>query len=572
MHEVRRRGRGDLESPRVPPLLPPRVERRKPEGEGQVHPVRRGDECPQPSAVPEPRRPDPERRVTTELRPYQDAAFAALRERMAANVRRLLLVAPTGAGKGTLLAFMIARSVARGKRVLFIVAGRQLVDEFSQRLERQYAVQHGVVMAGHWRRNATWPVQVASVDTLASMLRRGEQLPPADLVILDEADLARADRFERPLAAYPDAFVIGVTATPVRADGKGLGALFDDLIVAATPRELIAQGFLSDYDGLVFESALDAETLRAAGRSDRAAEEAYQQLSAAKREMLNGDIVEKWHSFAAGRRTVGFAMTREHSRQIVERFNAERHHGAPIAKAEHVDGTMAWDVRQGIVGRIRSGESQIVSNVGILGRGVDIPSLEVCAFWRPTASLALFLQQAGRVLRTSPETGKRDALYLDHVGNVARHGLPDDDRQWSLADGIVPQEGDEQKATPLRECKKCRAVYMARKLACPRCGAVPEVKAQQTEIVEVADVKATPMRQARGHGYDPREDVREARRLEWFMKQAIAHGRKPRWAGHVFAGKDQSRMPSDAVLAKVAAQLGHEFTDGAWRPLKRSAA
>jgi DNA repair protein RadD len=510
--------------------------------------------------------------VTTALRPYQEHAFARLRERMAANVRRLMLVAPTGAGKGTLLAYMIARSVGRGKRVLFVVAGRQLVDEFSHRVHTQFGVEHGVVMAGHWRRNPNWPVQIASVDTLASMVRKGKPLPPAELVIVDEADQARAERFEKVLAAYPQAFVIGVTATPVRADGKGLGSLFNELIVAATPRELIGQGYLADYDGLVFESALDAETLRAASRSDKAAEAAYDALSAAKREMLNGDIVEKWAAFAAGRRTVGFAMKIEHSRQIVERFNAERLHGAPICRAEHVDGEMDWPTRQAIIARVRSGETQIVSNVGVLGRGVDIPSLEVCAFWRPTASLALYLQQAGRVLRTSPETGKRDALYLDHVGNVARHGLPDDEREWSLAEGLVARDEDELKATPLRECKKCLAVYMARKLACPRCGAVPEVKAQQTEIVEVADVKATPMRQARGQGYDPREDVREARRLEWFVKQAIAHGRKPRWAGHVFAGKDQSRMPSDAVLAKVAAQLGHEFTDGAWRPLKRSAA
>lgn len=511
--------------------------------------------------------------MSTQLRPYQEAAFAQLRERMAANVRRLLLVAPTGAGKGTLLAFMIARAVAKGKRVLFVVAGRQLVDEFSQRIEKQFGVQHGVLMAGHWRRNPVWPVQVASVDTLASMLRRGEALPPADLVIVDEADLARADRFEKPLAAFPDAFVIGVTATPVRADGKGLGSLFAELIVAATPRELIVQGFLSDYDGLVFESSLDAEAMKLAARSDEGAKRAYAELSASKREMLNGDIVEKWHAFAAGRRTVGFAMTREHSRQIVERFNAERHHGAPIARAEHVDGEMAWDVRQGIVARIKSGETQIVSNVGILGRGVDIPCLEVCAFWRPTASVALFLQQAGRVLRTSPETGKRDALYLDHVGNVQRHGLPDDDRRWSLADGIIRDADEDEKPVATRTCAKCRAVYLARKLACPRCGAMPEVKPRQQEIVEVADVKATPMRQARGHGFDPHEDVREARRLEWFVKQAISRGHNPRWAGHVYAGKDQSRMPSDAVLARVAAGLGHAWhPDTKWQPIPRKVA
>ncbi len=490
--------------------------------------------------------------MSTTLRPYQSAAVEALRQGMTRGVRRQLLVSPTGSGKGTLLAAMISIAVARGKRVLFIVAGRQLVDEFSQRLDRQYGVDHGVIMSGHARSRRNVSVQIASIDTLASYLRRGLTLPAADLVILDEADLARSERFEKTLAAYENAFVIGTTATPIRADGKGLGALFASMVVAATPRELIEQGYLAPYDGFAFKP-INTEGIRTiAGDFD--AESLDLVLQGKEGEKLAGDVIEQWQSHAAGRRTLLFAVTRRHSRELVARFNAERHHGAPIAVAEHVDGESSLEERAALYARVLRGETQVVSNVGVISRGVDWPCLEVCAFLRPTKSLALFMQQAGRVFRPSPETGKTHATFLDHAGNVMRHGLPDQPRTWSLADGLQRSPDGQGDIVPLKTCENCFAIFAAGVPSCPVCGkaiAQPAL-APAKSLSEVRAVEVIPFDQL-GAGAQ-QEAIRDSKKLHALMRTAIAKGYSAGWAGHVFAGKDQSRMPSRDVLDRIYAQ------------------
>jgi DNA repair protein RadD len=489
----------------------------------------------------------------TTLRPYQVDAVEALRRGMAAGIRRQLLVSPTGSGKGTLLASMIAIAVSRGKHVLFVVAGRQLVAEFSERLWRQYAVDHGVVMAGHERAKPWLPVQVASVDTLASHIRRGHPLPAADLVIVDEADLARANRFEQPLAAYPNAFVIGCTATPVRADGKGLGSLFQSLHVATTPRELIEAGYLARYDGWAFEP-LDTSGVRTKG-GDFDADALDLVLQGKVGEQLAGDIVKQWHAHAVGRRTVLFAVSRRHSRDLVERFNAERVHGAPIAHAEHVDGEMPFGEREAVRARILAGETQVVCNVGVLCRGVDWPALEVAVFARPTKSLALYLQQAGRVFRTSPETGKSHATFLDHAGNIERHGAPDEDREWSLAEGIVRAREGAERLSAIMTCK-CRAIFETRLGKCPSCGKPVPARSSpdQRALTEITEVRAVPVAEIAARRTAGQESA-DARRLESLVRSAILKGRNLRWAGHVFAGKDKSQMPDDAVLERIAANV-----------------
>jgi len=494
-----------------------------------------------------------------ELRDYQAASVERIRTLMLAGQRRICLVAPTGSGKGSTIAYMIHGAAVKGKRVLFLVAGRQLVDEFSQRLERQLGVAHGVLMAGHWRRQDEQPVQVASVDTLASYVRNQRALPPADLVILDEADLSVAERFASVLARYPQAFVIGMTATPVRADGKGLGRLFGELVVAATPAALIARGYLAPYDGVALVSRLSDEEVSRAGRSDDGAQSVWDALEDKRRSQIVGDCVQEWvaHVGIGSRRpdgqvraapapTVGFAMTREHSREVVKAFNDARVHGAPVGVAIHIDGDTKLSERDRVHEAMRQGEIHVVSNVGVMGRGVDWPLLEACAFWRPTQSLALHLQMAGRVLR--PHPGKVGAFYLDHVGNFARHGLPDDDRDWSLEDGEAPSR-DVAKLEPTTTCWKCAAVFLSGR-PCPRCGTVTQAKPRALpekvagEAVSIRDVKR-----------ELPEDVRMERALYALIAVGIAKGLPPSWGAGVGSRKWKQPMPDGAKVNRIAAQV-----------------
>jgi DNA repair protein RadD len=265
------------------------------------------------------------------LRDYQLRALADLRARVGSGRRRVLLVAPTGSGKTTIAAEMIRGAIGRDGAVLFLAHRKELIDQCSQRLDG-VGVDHGVVMAQH-RRSAPWcPVQVASIPTLAKRLDR---LPRATLVIVDEAHHARAGTYSAVLQHYPSAPVIGLTATPWRLDNKGLGELFEDTVVASTPRELISQGHLVPFTGFAYDvPKLDQVKKVGADYNQHGLELV---MAGSK---LAGNIVEQWHIHCAGKRTVVFAVTVKHSQDLVQRF---REAGVD---AEHLDGTTPTSERE----------------------------------------------------------------------------------------------------------------------------------------------------------------------------------------------------------------------------------
>lgn len=388
------------------------------------------------------------------LRPYQRAAIEQLREKMACGLRRLLLVIPTGGGKTTVAAEMIHGAVARGRRVLFLAHRKELIDQASQRLD-QFAVPHGVIMAGHRRHNPLHPVQVASVQTL---VRRRK--PDADLVIVDEAHHARATTYQKILDHYPRAPVIGLTATPWRTDGRGLGELFEDLVSPTSIADLTAQGYLVPVTGFAYDSP-DLRQVRTRGGDY---ERKGLELAMGSR-VIAGHIVERYLE-QRGKRAVLFAASVKHSLDLVERFRAAG------VRAEHLDGETEKDTREAILARLASGETEVVSNVGVLTEGWDCPAVEICILARPTQSVALYLQMVGRVLRPAP--GKTVARIHDHAGAVLMHGLPGMERDISLTADVSVKAKGEREVAPLKQCLSCYAIYEARSRACPMCGWEPE--------------------------------------------------------------------------------------------------
>jgi hypothetical protein len=252
-----------------------------------------------------------------------DNLRAALARLMAERRRpRVLLVSPTGSGKTTIAAAIIRSAVGRGHGVLFLAHRRELLDQCSERLDG-VGIDHGVIQSGHPRDLPGLPVQVASVQTL---VRRELQVAPK-LIIIDEAHRARAKTYDKIIALFPEAVIIGLTATPLRMDDRGLGELFEELVEAETPAGLIARGHLVGYAGFAYSSPdLSEVKKRGSDYDDKGLERVM-----GSRKIL-GDIVEQWQLHAAGKRTVVFAVTVAHSLQIVERFR-----DVGVA-AEHVDG------------------------------------------------------------------------------------------------------------------------------------------------------------------------------------------------------------------------------------------
>lgn len=454
------------------------------------------------------------------LRPYQLDAIERVRGCVREGVRRILLVSPTGSGKTTVASELIRLVVARGNRALFVAHRRELITQAYQRLldfgfEPE---QVGVIMATDPRRRPGAVVQVASIDTL-----RNRAKPRAELVIVDECHRALARSYRDLAEHYPKAVHLGLTATPYRADGKGLGDAYDDIVVVAWPRELIAEGFLVEPRVFTVPPSalpdLSAVSVRAGDYDQRALEEAVDQRS------LVGNLVEHWRKHADAVRTVVFATSVAHSKHINERFRE-----AGIA-SEHLDGETPVDERDAILARLESGATRIVASVGTLTEGWDQPSVKCAILARPTKSTGLYLQMAGRILR--PYQGQQ-AIILDHAGCVMEHGLPQDDRAFSLGGTKKKRNGAAGEA-PAKTCPECFAVLALSIRVCPACGTVLSVPKDDVEETPDELVEVT---------------VDDVRRLEWQRLQALAslRGYKEGWAYHRYREKFGD-PPSAAIKA-----------------------
>lgn len=404
-----------------------------------------------------------------DLRPYQRDVV----ERLATTAhRRPLLVAPTGAGKTVIAAEMIRR--ARGP-VLFLAHRRELISQASRKLFDQ-GVDFGIIQAGSNARPGQ-RVQVASVQTLWSRAMRSTvmDLPPADLVIVDEAHRGRARTYRKILDSYPAATIMGLTATPCRGDGRGLGSVFDGLVECPSVRELIGLGFLVPTR-VYAPSRPDLTGVRTA-QGDYVATQLAERMDKAQ---LVGDIVEHWHKLAERRKTVVFASSVAHSVHLRDEF---RRAGV---WAEHIDGSTPVDERDQILQRLAEGEIEVVTNFGVLTEGWDCPAASCCVLARPTKHLGLYRQMAGRVLR--PFEDKADALILDHAGAVFTHGFVEDDIQWTLAEDRRAENraiGGRRGVTgrDLATCPECAAVRWSGQ-PCASCGWRPRPKPRSVDVAD----------------------------------------------------------------------------------------
>lgn len=383
---------------------------------------------------------------------YQENAVQRITEAIRAGQRRILLVAPTGSGKGTLATWMIVRATEKKKRVLFLVNRRELVKDTSRRLDK-LGLDHGVIMADHPRRRPWLNVHIASIDTL----RNRETLPPADLIFVDECHFSLSDGWRKVLDYYTSP-VIGMTATPIRQDGRGLGEFFQVLIEGPQAVDLIERGFLVPARIFAPSTPDVSKVKKTAGEYNQ-----KQLACVVDRGGLIGDIVQNWRNVAENRPTVAFAVSVDHSRHIVDQFSAAG------VRAVHVDANTPDEDRDQIWSDLAANRIQVCSSVGVISYGWDVPPVSCAILARPTESLALYLQQIGRVLRT--HSSKSDALILDHAGNVARHGFPDDIREWSL-DGVRRRKSQDRTGPQVFMCKSCFAAYKPAP-KCPYCGWMP---------------------------------------------------------------------------------------------------
>jgi superfamily II DNA or RNA helicase len=461
------------------------------------------------------------------LRPYQVDLIDKIRTAFFLH-RRVLAVAPTGAGKTLIFSYITHGAMQRGKRIFIIAHRVEICQQISAALDRQ-GVKHGRIQTGYTMTHDM--VQVAMVQTLAKRLDR---VPEPDLLVIDEAHHATAGTYKNISDQWKTTRILGVTATPERLDGRGLSTAFDEMVIGPTLKLLIEHGFLAKYTYLAPPQQVDLSKIKT-----RLGDYALDQLAGVmNQKTITGDAVEHYRKYLDGAPAISFCVNVAHAVDVAQDFSAAGYRAASI------DGKTDAGVRRRLIESLGTGELQVLTSCDIVSEGTDIPNVAGAILLRPTKSLGMYLQQVGRALRLKPDG--RDAVILDHVGNIHAHGAPDAEREWSL-DGKIKRE-----KPSLKTCKACYRVF---DVDTPRCeipldGCVFEKTLSESTASPISQVDGnleevtnTPVWAG---GIDIakapfREVVKTARTREQLTAVAMARGYKQGWVHRIMKEREQWR-------------------------------
>lgn len=470
------------------------------------------------------------------LRDYQEEGVHKLRNSIM-RVRKALLVSATGSGKTRIAIRIMQGAQQQGKSVWFIVHRRELCKQTSRELWKA-KLEHGMIMSGKAQTPAC-SIQIATVLTAA---KRVETWKKPDIIIIDEAHRSVSNSYTKILEACPDAYVIGLTATPARTDGRGLGEIYNEIVETKPMRWLIEHGYLSDYKLIAPPiSAIDLAGLKTvAGDYDQ--KELQNRMD---KPTITGDAIAAYKQHVMGKRCMVFCSGIKHSEHVCEQYNA-----AGI-QAEHIDGTMGDTEREGALERFREGVTLVLCTVQLAIEGLDIPAVEAVQMLRPTKSMIVYLQIIGRGLR--PEDGKEFCWILDHCENwkQPRFGLPDDDREWSLDSKKKGKrkKSDEEADIKIQACPECFHVFPKGPDHCPACGKKMPVydRTPKEKAGDLIEIDKAMIRRERNIAQG------QARTLDDLVALGIRRGMKkaPAWAAITLAARESRKpKPKDFTDAK----------------------
>ena len=427
--------------------------------------------------------------ITIKLREYQQTLINNIRTSAQNGHRSIVSVLGCGGGKSVIQAEISRSATAKRNRVLFLVHRQELCQQISNTFSAQ-----GVDMA------------LCSVSMVQTVSRHLDRILTPQLIITDEAHHSTANTYTKIYQAFPNALLLGFTATPCRLNSGGLGEVFDDLITSVSTQWLIENKYLSPYKYYSIPLA-DTEKLHI-----RAGEFKAEEVSALiENEAVYSGAVEQYLKLASGKKAIVYCPSVKASKETAEEFNRNG------IRAAHLDGTSSKEEREKVIESFRAGKYYILSNADLFSEGFDDKDIECTILLRPTMSLTVFIQQSMRCMRY--KEGKT-ALIIDCVGNVFRHGLPDDDREWSL----LPK-AKQETTVKIRECPQCYGVYSPTMEKCPYCGfmAVKEVihknkKTVSVDLVEICrqeELKNTRLSDTDFKTWEEVREYQQARKLKF---------------------------------------------------------
>lgn len=444
-----------------------------------------------------------------EMRPYQMNFINGIRASMAVN-RSVLAVLPTGGGKTRIAAYMAKSAREKKKRIMFTCHRDFLIDQTAEAFD-DINLPYTLLAAGE-QYNPYAQVVIASIDLLK---RRLDKIQAPDVLIPDEAAHSAAAGWAKVIEHYQaqGCYTIGLTACPERLGGQGLRTWYKDMVLGPSTADLIELGYLSKYKPFA-PTKPDLGGVHTRG-GDYVREEVNNRMD---KPSITGDAVKEYRKIAEGKQALMFCCSIEHSHHVAEAFRE-----AGFASA-HIGADTDKRTRAAMLADYRAGKLKVLTSVDIFNEGFNVPAATYAGLLRPTKSLSIFLQQIGRVMRR--EDGKDFAFISDHANNIAFHGFPDDEREWTLDDRVKKKRGDQDEKTfATRQCPA--PCFYTHKPApkCPECGYEYPVQYRTVDEVdgELEEIKRDEARK------QARQEVGRAKTREDLRKIAAERNYKPGW-------------------------------------------
>jgi len=420
--------------------------------------------------------------MTKQLRPHQIKAQEILKDAYRRGVRSVCCVAPTGSGKTLIGARVAIGAAKKGNSVLWLCHRAELIAQTKQTIQTEEPGLDVGCISPLFEPNRSAKIQIASIQTLLSR----DEMPDASIVVFDECHHLGAEKWGEYASKYDSSFRIGLTATPARGDGVGLGDLFQELHVIATVKEMIQQGFLVPCR--VFTS-----------------EDISKDLAL--------DPVQAWREYGNSLPAVVFATSVEHAEKLEQDFLAAGAKAAVIHSKTHPM------IREQRLRDFEAGKIDVLTNCFVLTEGTDLPRIHVVISARTIGNISMYRQMIGRGLRLYP--GKKQCIYIDLCGSVKKFGLPDDEPEWTLK-GLQRSKADTDSITI---CWKCHAAFRDG-YPCPNCGASARTNRRELPVVTNKGLVS--------YGFPDKDDEFLKQKYFEYSYFAKAKGYKPGFAYYRF--------------------------------------
>jgi superfamily II DNA or RNA helicase len=426
---------------------------------------------------------------------YQQELIKHIKTALKQKFRAICVVSPCGSGKSIIQGYIAASATKKKNRVLFLVHRKELLQQIEQTF-----ITCGVNF------------NYCNIGMVQTVSRRLTNEPKPDIIITDENHHCLANSYTKIYEHFDASILLGFTATPIRLNQGGLGIVYKKLVKGPSVKWLISNQFLSSFR-LYSNRIIDTSKLHI--RNGDFKKDEVNELTEQK--IVYGKTLKNWTKLANDKKTIVYCSSIKASKELSFEFSQ-----AGIVSA-HLDATTSKKTREKVINSFRKNKIKVLCNVDLFGEGFDVPDCECVILLRPTKSLSLYIQQSMRCMRYKEN---KEAIIIDQVGNCYIHGLPDDNREWSL------ESKKTKEVSTIKECKLCFAVVPTGAKVCPYCGNEFLTMVRDSKPMEIKDIILEEIKSENILATKPHDYAKEIKDAKTLLKFQLCKGYKPNWINY----------------------------------------